>query len=199
LSSSSLRARIGSQTLRRAGVDSLGYLGGNTRVETFAFFCGIVYFGAGLLGLVPQALMLSATDSPPVHITLFHGKLLGLFPVNVLHSAAHVAIGVWGILAGRSVTSPRFYARAMTVFFGALALMGVIPGLNTLFGMLPLHGNDVWLHGVTAAVAGYFGWHPAASVERRASVTPDRRRHGDPVPHDRRSGHGDRRLPGSEV
>ena len=143
--------------------------------------------------------MLSATDSPPVHITLFHGKLLGVFPVNVLHSGVHVAVGVWGIVAGRSVTSPRLYARAMAVFFGALALMGIVPGLNTLFGMLPLHGNDIWLHGATAAVAAYFGWHPTASVERRASARPDRRHHPEAVQRDRRSGHGDRRLPGSEV
>lgn len=148
---------------------------------------------------MPQALLLSPADSPPVHVTLFHGKLLGVFPVNVLHSAVHVAVGVWGIVAGRSIVSPRFYARAMTVFFGALALMGAIPGLNTLFGMLPLHGNDIWLHGATAVVAGYFGWHPAASIERRVSVTAERRQATTPVEPDRRSGHGDRRLPGSEV
>ena len=143
--------------------------------------------------------MLSPADSPPVHVTLFHGKLLGLFPVNVLHSGVHVAIGVWGIVAGRSLTSPRLYARAMTILFGALALMGVTPGLSTVFGILPLHGNDIWLHSATAVVAGYFGWHPEASIERRASVRRDRRQHPEAVERDRRSGHGDRRLPGSEV
>jgi hypothetical protein len=40
------------------------------------------------------------------------GYLLGLFPVNVLHSAVHFAIGVWGIVAGRGMTSPKVYARS---------------------------------------------------------------------------------------
>jgi hypothetical protein len=167
------------------------------RVETFAFFCGIVYFGAGLLGLVPHALQFAPADSPPVKITLFHGQLLGLFPVNALHSAAHVAVGVWGILAGRSVVSPKTYARSCAVFFGALAVMGAIPALNTVFGLLPIHGHDIWLHGATAVVAAFFGWHPAASIERRADGAPDRRARVEPVEGERRS--RDRRLPGSEV
>ena len=36
--------------------------------------------------------------------------------------------------------------------------MGLIPGLNTVFGLIPLHGHDVWLHLILAAAAGYFGW-----------------------------------------
>ena len=158
-----------------------------------------MYFAAGLLGLVPQALMLSPADAPPVHITLYHGRLLGLFPVNIVHSAIHVVVGVWGIAAGRSLTSPQIYARSMAVFLGTLALIGAIPGLNTLFGMVPLHGNDIWLHGATAAAAAYFGWHPTASIERRVATASDRRQSSVAVDPDRRSGHGDRRLPGSEV
>lgn len=158
-----------------------------------------MYFAAGLLGLVPQALMLSPASAPPVHITLYHGRLLGLFPVNVLHSAIHVAVGVWGIAAGRSLTSPKGYARSMAVFFGTLAALGAIPGLNTLFGTVPLHGNDVWLHGATALAAAYFGWHRKASIERRVAGASDRRESSILVDADRRSGHGDRRLPGSEV
>ena len=143
--------------------------------------------------------MLSPPDSPAVHVTLFHGKLLGLFPVNVLHSAVHAGIGVWGILAGRSITSPKVYARSLAVVFAVLALMGVTPGLDTVFGMLPLHGNDIWLHGATAAIATYFGWHPTASIERRENAAEDRRQSAEPVEGDRRAAHRDRRLPGSEV
>lgn len=43
-------------------------------------------------------------------------------------------------------------------FYGALAVMGLIPGLDTLFGLVPIFGHDVWLHAVTAAAAVYFGW-----------------------------------------
>ena len=169
------------------------------RVETFAFFCGIAYLAIGLLGLMPQAVHPPPADSPPVNIALLHGYLLGLFPVNVVHNGLHIAIGAWGIVAGRSVASPKTYARAVAIAFATLALLGVVPGLDTLFGLVPLHGYDVWLHAGTAAIAIYFGWHPAASVERRAGHDSDRRQHVEPVAQERRSGHGDRRLPGSEI
>jgi len=168
------------------------------RVETFAFFSGIAYLAAGLLGLVPAALTPAPADAPPIHVTLFHGYLFGLFPVNVLHSAVHFAIGVWGIVAGRGVASPKVYARSLAIFYGALAVMGAIPGLDTLFGLLPIHGHDIWLHAGTAALAAYFGWRSVASVERRAGAMPERREQALPVEPERRS-HPDRRHPGSEV
>jgi hypothetical protein len=169
------------------------------RVETFAFFCGIAYLALGLLGLMPQAMRAAPSDAPPVDVALFHGYLLGLFPVNVVHNAVHAGIGVWGVLAGRSFMSPRTYARIVAIAFAALALLGLAPGFETLFGIVPLHGNDVWLHAATAAIASYFGWHPAASIERRAGRDADRRQHAVPVAEERRSGHADRRVPGSEV
>lgn len=169
------------------------------RVETFAFFCGIAYLAIGLLGLMPQAVEPPDAASAPVNIAMLHGYLLGLFPVNIVHNAVHVAIGAWGIVAGRSVASPKLYARCVAVAFAVLAVLGLAPGFDTLFGIVPLHGNDIWLHAGTAAIATYFGWHPAASVERRAPDNPDRRQRTEPVAEDRRSGHADRRLPGSEV
>ena len=38
--------------------------------------------------------------------------------------------------------------------------MGFIPALrlHTTFGLVPLYGNDIWLHAVLAIVAGYFGF-----------------------------------------
>lgn len=169
------------------------------RTAAFAFFLGIAYLSGGLLGLVPAALQPAPADAPPIHFSLLHGYLLGLFPVNALHSAVHFAVGVWGIAAGRGIANPKRYARWLAIFFGALAVMGLIPGLNTLFGILPIHGHDVWLHAGTAAVAAYFGWRPEVSVEQRAADTHDRREQTLPVERERRFRQGDRRLPGSEV
>jgi hypothetical protein len=39
-----------------------------------------------------------------------------------------------------------------------LAVLGLIPGANTMFGLIPIFGNNVWFHGVTAAIAAYFGF-----------------------------------------
>jgi hypothetical protein len=166
------------------------------RVETFAFFCGIAYLAIGLLGFMPQPVQTPPGDTAAS--AALYGYLLGLLPVNAVHNAVHAAVGVWGVAAGRSFTSPKLYARIVAVAFAALALLGLAPGLESLSGFVPLHGNDVWLHAATAAIAAYFGWHPAASVERRASREADRRQRAEPVAHERRL-HPDRRSPGSEV
>jgi hypothetical protein len=170
------------------------------RTATFALFIGVIYLSAGLLGLIPEALQPPPADAPPTHFTMRYGYLLGLFPVNVLHSVVHLAVGAFGIIASREIFStPRIFARALAVFYGALAVLGLIPGMDTLFGLLPIHGHDVWLHGGTAVVAAYFGWRTEVSIERRATPAPDRREQLAPVAKERRYGHGDRRLPTSEV
>jgi hypothetical protein len=161
--------------------------------STFALIFGIAYLGAGLLGLIPAALMPPPADAPPTHFTLLYGYLLGLFPVNVLHSAVHLAIGALGLAAWRGTAAePRVYARALAMFYGGLAVLGMMPGMNTLFGVLPIHGHDVWLHAGTAAVAAYFGWRSELETDRR-TLTPDRRLRTLPVARERRLGLADRR------
>ena len=159
---------------------------------TFALIFGIAYVAVGLLGLIPAALLPPPPDAPPTQFTLLYGYLLGLFPVNVLHSAVHLAIGAWGIAAWRGMAEPHVYARSLALFYGLLALMGLIPGMNTLFGLLPMHGHDVWLHAGSAAIAAYFGWRSTEPhMERRSRI--ERRQRMLPVARERRLGLADRR------
>ncbi|MDQ4076494.1 MAG: DUF4383 domain-containing protein [Chloroflexota bacterium] len=129
----------------------------------FALIAGIVYLVIGLMGFVPGLLQVPA-GAPPLTVDALYGYLLGLFPVNVLHSIVHLAIGVLGLLAYRDFDWARTYARGLAIFYGLLAIMGLIPGLRTTFGLIPLFGHDVWLHALTALVAAYFGW--ATPAER---------------------------------
>ena len=162
------------------------------KTATFALIFGIAYVVVGLLGLVPAALRPPPPDAPPTQFTMLYGYLLGLFPVNVLHSAVHLAIGALGIAAWRGMSDAHVYARSVALFYGVLALMGLIPGMNTLFGILPMHGHDVWLHAGTAAIAGYFGWRSTEPhMERRTRL--ERRQRMLPVSHERRLGLADRR------
>ena len=162
------------------------------KTATFALIFGIAYLLAGLLGLVPAALRAPPPDAPPTHFTMLYGYLLGIFPVNVLHSAVHLAIGAWGIAAWRGMSEPQVYARSLALFYGALAVMGLIPGMATLFGMLPIHGHDVWLHAGSAAIAAYFGWRSTEPhMERRTRM--ERRQRMLPVAQERRFGLADRR------
>lgn len=163
------------------------------KASTFALVLGVAYLGAGVLGLVPAALQPPPEGAPPTSFAVLYGYLLGLFPVNLLHTAVHLAIGLWGIAAWSGVLAARTYARSLALLYGALAVMGMVPGLNTVFGLLPLHGHDIWLHAGTAAIAAWFGWRrEAVAAERRVDID-DRRQSGTFVATDRRGGLDDRR------
>jgi hypothetical protein len=136
-------------------------------VRNFALVFGIIYLAAGVLGFVPGLLRPAPPDAPAVSVTAFHGFLLGLFAVNVLHNLVHVAIGAWGIAASRAAWHARVYARTLAVVYGLLAVMGLFPALYTTFGLIPIHGHDVWLHAATALVAAWFGW---ATTSERATT-----------------------------
>lgn len=161
------------------------------RTSTFALIFGIAYLLAGLMGLIPAFLRPPAPDAPPTTFTLLYGQLLGLFPVNILHTLVHLAIGVWGLMAWRGSAHPLVFARSLAILYGVLAVAGLIPGLNTMFGFIPLHGHDVWLHAGSAAIAAYFGWRSEVHMERRQMA--DRRQRMMPVARERRFGLADRR------
>ena len=65
-----------------------------------------------------------------------------------------------------------FLREPVLVFWGIafpavlLTVMGLIPGLNTTFGLIPIHGNDVWLHALIAIAAAYFGFAPVRATDR---------------------------------
>lgn len=127
-------------------------------VTTFAKIIGIAYLAAALLGFIPAALTPPEADDPALKVHALHGHLLGLFPVNILHTLVHLGIGAWGLLAARDAVKARTFSRVLAVFYGLLAIFGLIPGLQTLFGLVPLHDHDVWLHALTALPAAYFGF-----------------------------------------
>ena len=163
------------------------------KTSTFALVIGIAYLGAGLLGLIPAALVPPPIDAPPTNFTLLYGYLLGLFPVNLLHSLVHIVIGAWGISAWSGRSSSISFARGLAILYGALAVLGMFPLLNTAMGMIPIHGNDVWLHGITAVVAAYFGWRQPAAMRERRHILGDRRQRMFPIARERRYGLADRR------
>jgi hypothetical protein len=118
---------------------------------------GVVYIVIGVLGFVPP-LLTSPADAPPLAVNQAYGYLFGLFPVNILHSLVHLGVGVWGVLAARTLGAARTYAASLAIIFGVLTVMGLVPRLNTVFGLIPLFGHDVWLHALTAIAGAYFGF-----------------------------------------
>jgi len=126
-------------------------------VRYFALAYGIVFLLVGLAGFVP-GLVAPPQETADVAADAGFGRLFNLFPINVLHNVVHLAFGIWGLVAYRTFSAARLYARGVAVIYAVLAVMGVIPMLNTTFGLIPLYGHDIWLHALLAAVAAYFGW-----------------------------------------
>jgi hypothetical protein len=143
--------------------------------RNFAIIVGILYVAVGLLGFLPGAVSVPSPGAPDVAVDFGYGYLLGLFPINILHNFVHLGVGVWGLSAYRTLAGSQSFARGLAMFYGLLAIMGLIPGLNTTFGLIPIFGHDIWLHAVSAGLAAYFGFTghaeaiPVDRMSRRAS------------------------------
>jgi hypothetical protein len=138
-------------------------------VRYFALIFGVVFLLVGIAGFIPA--LVAPVEAPAEHAAATTGHLFGLFPINPLHNIVHILFGIGGIAAYRSFSNARLYARVVAIAYAALMVFGLIPGLNTLFGLVPLYGHDVWLHAVLAAVAAYFGFFSRPVEDRAATAT----------------------------
>src|SRR5688572_33436947 len=117
--------------------------------RTFARIYGIVFLLVGIAWFIPGFTRLDHAHAEGVDLTVTgpgHGMLLGLFHVNVLHNIVHLMFGVWGLFASRELGQSILYARGVAIIYFVLAIAGLIPRLNTMFGLVPLDGHDIWLH-----------------------------------------------------
>lgn len=128
----------------------------NTR--NFALIFGIVFLIIGISGFIPGLSQEVHGGHPGVTVDASSANVFGLFPVNLIHNIVHLAFGLWGLAASRSLGGAKTYAKGVGIVYALLTIMGLIPGLNTMFGLTPLFGNDVWLHALLSAAGIYFGW-----------------------------------------
>ena len=128
-----------------------------TTTQKVAMVFGVVFLLVGLMGLFVDGGtgMEADTETAP--------RLLGLFPVNLLHNLVHLAFGVWGVLASRRHDAARSYCRLGAIIYAVLVVTAFIS--DSTFGLVPIGSHDIWLHAVLAAALGYFGF-----VHREAGV-----------------------------
>lgn len=133
-------------------------------IRTFAIVYGIVFLLVGIAGFVPGLVQPAMTNMDGMgHAG--EGLLFGLFPINALHNVVHLAFGIAGLVAARHARWAWIYAVATAAIYFLLAAMGRASGpLDTTGGLIPLHGNNVWLHLVLAigalafAITGRGAW-----------------------------------------
>jgi len=115
-----------------------------------ALIFGIVFLLLGVLGLFVENGMGMDADMQTAPL------LFGLFPVNLLHNLVHLAFGAWGIAASRNHDGARTYGRIGAGIYAALVVLAFLS--PTLFGLVPIGGNDIWLHAVLALGLAYIGF-----------------------------------------
>ena len=108
-----------------------------SRVQRVAQVFGWVFIVVAAAGFVmaPTAMDADMENAP---------WLFGLFPVNLLHNLVHLLFGAWGVLAARSWDAAKRYCVVGGAAYLLLAVLGLVT--PTLFGLVPIGGNDVWLH-----------------------------------------------------
>lgn len=114
-----------------------------------ALIFGIVFLVVGILGLVTPGGMGMAADPAAA-------MLLGLFPVNLLHNIVHMLFGVWGVVASRSWSGAKAFTRIGGITYIVLAALGFV--LPTTFGLIPIGGHDIWLHGALGVILAGIGF-----------------------------------------
>ena len=145
-----------------------------------ALALGLIFTIMGIAGLIPDLVTLPAAalgdgaapitpDQIPAtgganyeaaYLRGF-GYLFGLFPTNLLHNIAHLAVGLFGLYSATGDRGAFNYNRFFAISYLLLGLMGLIPVANRLFGLMPIFGNNVWLNAITGAIAAYYAfvWH----------------------------------------
>ena len=129
-----------------------------TLTRHFALVVGTAFTLAGIAGFIPFFTPHVPPDAPHLLVDTSYGLLIGLFPVNITHNIFHFSVGVAGLLAFRSYPSALRFSRFLGITLTVLTMMGLIPALNTGFGIWPLYGHDIWLHGIEAIIGLYLGF-----------------------------------------
>lgn len=116
--------------------------------RTVAAVFGAVYIVAGISGFV--------LESP----------LFGLFDVNLLHNIVHIVIGAVLLYGATSTPAAVMATRRVGVLLVVLGVLGI--PFPDGFDIVPLGGNDIWLHLASGAIllaAGFLGTstEPAAA------------------------------------
>jgi hypothetical protein len=106
--------------------------------RTIAAVFGTVYIVAGLAGFILET------------------PLLGLFEVNTLHNIVHILIGAILLYGATSTPLAVMTTRVIGTLLVVLGILGF--PFPDGFGLVPLGGNDIWLHlasGAVLLVAGF--------------------------------------------
>ena len=123
--------------------------------KTITTVFGVIYLIVGVLGFVPQ---LGGS------LSMAASSLFGIASVNLLHNIVHLIIGLAGLSGGRTDSGAISFGKTFGIVLLLIGLLGFVT--PNLLGILPIGGDDIWIHLVSGAILAYVGF--TATAPRRA-------------------------------
>lgn len=120
--------------------------------KTVALIFGIIYTVIGVAGFIAP---LGGT------LGMEPSVVLGIAQINLVHNIVHLAIGFAGLSAASDDLRAVAYCQWVGVILIVLALLGFF--VTNPFGLVPIGGNDPWIHLVSGAILAFVGFRSAAA------------------------------------
>jgi hypothetical protein len=124
-----------------------------------AALIGAVYVGLGVVGFLPFDVV-----NPIHHEGIGARYLFNLVAINALHNVVHLAIGLSGLWAARSLAGAQAWGKIaggvlLALFVAGLAQAAAegFPNDQLLLGLVPLNSPGHMLHLVSGGLAIYIG------------------------------------------
>jgi hypothetical protein len=120
----------------------------------YALAVGVVLVAAGIIGFFYESAF-SSDES-------VRSAVLGLLDVNGWHNVVHIATGLIGILAARTLASARTYCLLFGIVYLVVCVWGFVVGNDaSILSIIPVNTEDNILHLLLAA--GGFAAYAASS------------------------------------
>ena len=116
----------------------------------------------GIAGFAPGISTAAPFEAPVLALDMVYRFVFGMFATNAAHAALDILLGLLAFFAARSFGGAIAWCRVVGWWSVVLVIFGSIPLTDTLFGIAPLYGHDLWLNALVAFVT-LFGGHGRAS------------------------------------
>ena len=123
-----------------------------------ALIFGIGYTAIGIAGFLAP---LGGT------IGMSPATLLGIAQVNFVHNVIHLIIGLLGLSAASDEARAAGFCQWMGLLLIALGVLGFF--MPNPYSVVPIGGNDTWIHIITGAILAFVGFRSSAQARPRVA------------------------------
>jgi hypothetical protein len=117
---------------------------GTTDIQKASFVVGAVFLIVGIAGFVPG--ITTNYDDLTWAGPESDAMLLDVFEVSILHNAVHLAFGVLGLIASRTIDASKLYLLGGGLIYAVLFLYGLVVDRGSDANFVPVNAADDWLH-----------------------------------------------------